>query len=130
VYRCEQEQERTKTTRGLPILVARLTAREHKRIIYLCHYFASKLLRFSFESVLATEAFNTKIGLSSGTTIGCCSWYDELTSFVLSENDRLPCDRFGKGWGTDTRIFSPLAVAGLCVTIGRYWYLFKRLTPL
>jgi hypothetical protein len=30
----------------------------------------------------------------------------------------------------DTRIFSPLAVAGLCVTIGRYWYLFKRLTLL
>src|SRR5262249_2752799 len=27
-----------------------------------------------------------------------------------------------------TRIFSPLAVPGLCVTIGRYWYLFKRLT--
>jgi hypothetical protein len=26
------------------------------------------------------------------------------------------------------RIFSPLAVPGLCVTIGRYWYLFKRLT--
>src|SRR5215831_9906717 len=29
-----------------------------------------------------------------------------------------------------TRIFSPLTVAGLCVTIGRYWYLFKRLTAL
>jgi hypothetical protein len=29
-----------------------------------------------------------------------------------------------------TRIFSPLTVARLCVTIGRYWYLFKRLTPL
>ena len=28
----------------------------------------------------------------------------------------------------DTRIFSPLAVAGLCVTIGRYVYLSKRLT--
>ena len=28
----------------------------------------------------------------------------------------------------DTRIFSPLAVPGLWVTIGRYWYLFKRLT--
>jgi hypothetical protein len=27
-----------------------------------------------------------------------------------------------------TRIFSPHAVAGLCVTIGPYWYLFKRLT--
>jgi hypothetical protein len=27
-----------------------------------------------------------------------------------------------------TRIFSPLAVAGLCITIGRYRYLFKRLT--
>jgi hypothetical protein len=32
------------------------------------------------------------------------------------------------GRGLDTRIFSPLAVARLCVTIGRYWYLFKRLT--
>ena len=30
--------------------------------------------------------------------------------------------------GGGTRIFSPLAVAGLCVTIGRYRYLFKRLT--
>ena len=29
---------------------------------------------------------------------------------------------------TDTRIFSPVTVAGLCVTIGRYRYLFKRLT--
>ncbi len=28
-----------------------------------------------------------------------------------------------------TRIFSPRAVPGLSVTIGRYWYLFKRLTP-
>src|SRR5499433_4115857 len=28
----------------------------------------------------------------------------------------------------DTRIFSPLAVARLCVTIGRYWYLLNRLT--
>ena len=32
--------------------------------------------------------------------------------------------------GGDTRIFSPLAVPGLCVTIGRYWYLFNRLTAL
>jgi hypothetical protein len=27
----------------------------------------------------------------------------------------------------DTRIFSPRAVSGLCITIGRYWYLSKRL---
>ena len=27
----------------------------------------------------------------------------------------------------DTRIFSPHTVPRLCVTIGRYWYLFKRL---
>ena len=27
-----------------------------------------------------------------------------------------------------TRIFSPRAVPRLCVTIGRYWYLFQRLT--
>src|SRR5262245_20179316 len=30
----------------------------------------------------------------------------------------------------DTRIFSPHSVAGLCVTSGHYWYLFKRLTVL
>src|SRR5262249_10294304 len=38
----------------------------------------------------------------------------------------------GRRGGTDltarTRIFSPLAVRGLCVAIGRYWDLFKRLT--
>jgi hypothetical protein len=34
----------------------------------------------------------------------------------------------GRSRTADTRIFSPLAVAGLCDTIGRYWYLFKRLT--
>src|SRR5262249_17443239 len=34
----------------------------------------------------------------------------------------------GQNRTADTRIFSPLAVAGLCVSIGRYWYLFKRLT--
>jgi len=27
------------------------------------------------------------------------------------------------------RIFSPRSVPGLSVTIGHYWYLFKRLTP-
>jgi len=34
----------------------------------------------------------------------------------------------GQNRTADTRIFSPHVVAGLCVTIGRYWYLFKRLT--
>jgi hypothetical protein len=34
---------------------------------------------------------------------------------------RLRCFRNVVGAGT--RIFSPLAVAGLCGTIGRYWYL-------
>jgi len=29
----------------------------------------------------------------------------------------------------DTRIFSPRAVPRLSVSIGHYWYLFKRLTP-
>ena len=36
----------------------------------------------------------------------------------------------GRSRTADTRIFSPVTVAGLCVTIGRYWYLFKRLTAL
>jgi hypothetical protein len=46
----------------------------------------------------------------------------------------MACDveEFGYGQGrnrtADTTIFSPHAVARLCVTIGRYWYLFKRLT--
>src|SRR5215510_1816192 len=35
-----QRANRTCTTRGLVILVARLTGREHKRIFSLCHYFA------------------------------------------------------------------------------------------
>src|SRR5215510_13460859 len=34
-----------------------------------------------------------------------------------------------RGW-PGTRIFSPLAVPRLCVPIGHYWYLFKRLTVL
>jgi len=34
----------------------------------------------------------------------------------------------GRSRTADTRIFSPVTVAGLCVTIGRYMYLFKRLT--
>ena len=34
----------------------------------------------------------------------------------------------GQNRTADTRIFSPLLVARLCVTIGRYWYRFKRLT--
>ena len=33
-----------------------------------------------------------------------------------------------KEQAADTRIFSPLTVPRLCVTIGRYWYLFRRLT--
>ena len=32
----------------------------------------------------------------------------------------------GRSRTADTRIFSPVTVAGLCVTIGRYLYLFKR----
>src|SRR5882757_10066046 len=35
----------------------------------------------------------------------------------------------GRSRTADTRIFSPLAVPRLCVTIGRYVYLFERLTP-
>ena len=35
---------------------------------------------------------------------------------------------FSRKESDGTRIFSPHAVPRLCVTIGRYWYLFKRLT--
>src|SRR5262245_21035201 len=49
--------------------------------------------------------------------------------FILSAHKKQSTSNTpGKLNPTDTRIFSPLAVAGLCVTIGRYWYLFKRLT--
>src|SRR5262245_51666097 len=37
---CLSSTIRIQTTRGLLILVARLSAREHKRIFSLCHYFA------------------------------------------------------------------------------------------
>ena len=55
---------------------------------------------------------------------------------MQSSRERRACNwlnskeiRCGQGQNrtADTRIFSPLPVAGLCVTIGRYWYLFKRL---
>ena len=42
--------------------------------------------------------------------------------------DRYFVETLGDMFAPDTRIFSPLAVAGLCVTIGRYVYLFERLT--
>src|SRR5215510_7445134 len=43
---------------------------------------------------------------------------------------RAPREKCGQGQNrtADTRIFSPLTVARLCVPIGHYWYLFKRLT--
>src|SRR5262245_53595254 len=37
---CLSSTIRIQTTRGFLILVARLTAREHKRFFSLCHYFA------------------------------------------------------------------------------------------
>ena len=39
-------------------------------------------------------------------------------------------DTLGDMFAPDTRIFSPVTVPGLCLAIGRYWYLFKRLTLL
>jgi hypothetical protein len=36
-----QEHNRNRTTRGLLILVALLTARDHNRIFRLCYYFAT-----------------------------------------------------------------------------------------
>src|SRR4029434_1977960 len=36
----KQSESNTETTRGLIILIARLTARKHNRIFLLCHYFA------------------------------------------------------------------------------------------
>ena len=53
--------ERKETTRGLLILVARLTARLHKRIFLLCHYFAiSKQL---WENEPCYLARNEMVGL-------------------------------------------------------------------
>jgi hypothetical protein len=50
---------------------------------------------------------------------------DERFSAILQKFlDEVIC----KGRFAATRIFSPLAVAGQCVSIGRYWYLFKRFT--
>ena len=47
-------------------------------------------------------------------------------------SNRLNSKESGCGQGqnrtADTRIFSPLLVPRLCDTIGRNWYLFKRLT--
>ena len=53
---------------------------------------------------------------------GVRSFCNELKNIKLNGGQ-------GRSRTADTRIFSPLAVPGLCVTIGRYVYLFKRLTP-
>jgi hypothetical protein len=74
----------------------------------------------------------------SGWPISFPTLYDVLGMPFQQERAvaEIACDveDFGYGQGRnrtpDTRIFSPLTVSGLCVTIGRYWYLFKRLTPL
>jgi hypothetical protein len=41
-----------------------------------------------------TDAFSTKIGLSSGAVTVCCSLCDELPDFGRSENDRQPLKNF------------------------------------
>jgi hypothetical protein len=46
-----------------------------------------------------------------------CNWLNSNRGDVARDRIRT----------ADTRIFSPHIVARLCVTIGRYWYLFKRL---
>jgi hypothetical protein len=51
----------------------------------------------------------------------------ELRSFKLAGTLGKKCGQ-GQNRTAATRIFSPLSVAGLCDTIGRYVYLFKRLT--
>jgi hypothetical protein len=49
---------------------------------------------------------------------GRCNW--------LNSKER-GCGQ-GQNRTADTRIFSPHTIPRLSVTIGRYWYLFKRLT--
>src|SRR5262245_53287577 len=52
------------------------------------------------------------------------NWSEEIKSI---EFDPI-LDRLQRTRAPATRISSPLAVSGLCDTIGRYWYLFERLT--
>src|SRR5215471_3030520 len=47
---------------------------------------------------------------------------DQYSSTVFLKRSNLD------GRAPDTRISSPLTAPRLCVTIGRYWYLSKRLT--
>src|SRR5262245_24556220 len=47
---------------------------------------------------------------------------DQYSSTVFLKRSNLD------GCAPDTRISSPLTAPRLCVTIGRYWYLSKRLT--
>jgi hypothetical protein len=101
--------------------------------------------------VLSYRCAEDPIGLSIFTVLGLCSLGHELADFgnvcdasaaseptrdgLLTENERSyqPARLFA-GRGNQippaTRIFSPLTVPRLCDTIGRYWYLFKRLTAL
>jgi ribosomal protein L20 len=55
-------------------------------------------------------------------------WLSRVTVKTIWKQLRKQAEMFRNVIRPDTRIFSPLAVAGLYVTIGHYWYLFKRLT--
>src|SRR5262245_57137429 len=77
-------------------------------------------------AIYRTKATRDSLKKKSSITVSLkwrSSWMRRKGWFILF-------DMFGNDNRTrpDTRIFSPLAVPGLCVTIGRYWYLFKRLT--
>ena len=55
--------------------------------------------------------------------------YPILVTASSTHPPRMRADNHQVGSDPSARkIFSPLAVPGLCDTIGRYWYLFERLT--
>jgi hypothetical protein len=51
----QKDESNVQATRGLPILVARLTVREHNRFFSLCHYFARVKLLWENESRLVAR---------------------------------------------------------------------------
>src|SRR5215510_3020108 len=112
------------TTRGLIILVARLTAREHTRIFLICHYFVTPTNYEENESLLRgkkrmaahdsyyrgrTEAFSTKIGLSIYPTIGAVPCATNCRFIIFREHlfgRALPCSHFRSVTGSTPSCFA------------------------
>ena len=115
--------------RSTAVLVFVVRPAEESRVYY------GGTSRWKLQATISTNSTNlagvdraTGDEVKSSTAMRVLAQCKKEPRLVNSKRGR-KCGQ-GQNRTADTKIFSPLAVPGLCVTIGRYVYLFKRLTAL